>query len=444
MAYAPGLLFFGLKGEEEMTQLEAARQGIVTKEMQQVAEKERVAVEVIQQGLVEGTIVIPFNSQKTDKDPQGIGKGLSTKVSASIGTGKNSSAMENELEKLKVALSAGAHTIMDLSLGGNLDLIRRRILANCPVPIGTLPVYQAFAESFTDKGVLGIDIESMFQIIEKQAKDGVDFMGFHSAMTLETLDRMTKQGRVNDLVSWGGALLAGWMIYHERENPLYTYYDRILEIAEKYDITLSLADGLRPGCLADSLDRAQMQELIILGELVDRARAAGVQIMIKGPGHVHPNQINATIIMEKQLCQGAPYFVFGPLATDVVPGHDHITSAIGGALAAGAGADFLCYVTPAEHVRFPTIEDVREGVIAARIAAHVGDLMKGIEGAKEWDLEMSKARLPWNTTKQKEVALDPDALPEEGEQIVTKCNLCSGKCAIRTLANHLGRDAWIC
>lgn len=426
-----------------MTQLEAARQGIVTEVMVKVARQERIQVEEIQDGLAAGTIVIPFNQQKPNKEALGIGTGLRTKVSASLGTGKSSADARLELEKLEVALEAGANTIMDLSLGGNLDLIRREILTRSPVPVGTLPIYQVFAEAFENEGVLETKVDVMFEVIEKQARDGVDFMGFHSAMTLDTLTKMSKQGRVNDLVSWGGALLAGWMLYHEQENPLYTHYDRILEIAKKYDITLSLADGLRPGCLADSLDRAQLQELIVLGELVERAREAGVQIMIKGPGHVHPNQINATILMEKQLCRNAPYFVFGPLATDVAPGYDHITSAIGGAFAAGAGADFLCYVTPAEHVRFPTVDDVKEGVMAARIAAHVGDLMKGVKGAGNWDLQMSKARLPWDTKKQRQFALDPEMilLGEDSEQ---KCNLCRGKCSIKVLADYLGREPWIC
>lgn len=427
-----------------MTQLEAAQKGIVTLEMKKVAEKEGLLVEEIQRRLADGTVVIPFNPCRPGKEPQGIGKGLTTKVSASIGTNKGSNDLQNELKKLKVAIEVGTHTIMDLSLGGNLDTIRREIMRNCPVPIGTLPTYQVFAEAFENQGILEASVETMFKIVEKQAQDGVDFMGFHAAMTLETLDRMTKQGRINDLVSWGGALLAGWMLHHEQENPFYIYYDRLLELAKKYDITLSLADGLRPGCLADSLDRGQLQELIILGELVERARAAGVQIMIKGPGHVHPKQIEATVLIEKQLCQNAPYFVFGPLATDIAPGYDHITSAIGGTLAAGAGADFLCYVTPAEHVRFPTIQDVREGVVAARIAAHVGDLIKGTQGSLEWDLEMSKARYPWNTTKQRELALDPQVLTQETLEETKSCKLCQGNCAIKVLANHLGVEPWIC
>jgi len=427
-----------------MTQLEAARKGVVTPQMKTVADQEGIAVEELQRRIAAGTVVIPWNKNRLNEKPLGVGKGLATKVSASIGTAKHSQDLASELEKLQVALAVGAHSIMDLSLGGNLDEIRRTILAHSPTIVGTMPVYQLFAETMDKQSILDLKVDDIFKVIEKQAEDGVDFMGFHSAMTRETLARMNQEKRVNDLVSWGGALLAGWMLYHEEENPFYTYFDRLLEIAKRHDVTLSLADGLRPGCLKDSLDRGQVQELIILGELVDRAREAGVQIMIKGPGHVPPQQIEATILLEKQLCHGAPYFVFGPLATDVAPGYDHITSAIGGALSAGAGADFICYVTPAEHVRFPTVEDVRQGVVAARIAAHVGDLMKGIPGAWEWDLAMSEARQPWDTAKQRKLALDPEGLPKEESGEGTKCKLCQGKCAIEVLAQYLGREAWTC
>lgn len=431
-----------------MTQLEAAREGKITREMVLIAQEEGLLAEEVLAGVARGTIVIPYNKFRKTIKPVGVGQGLTTKVSASIGTAKNSNDLALELEKLEVALSVGSHTIMDLSLGGDLNLARREVLKKSSVPVGSLPLYQVFVEAFDGEGVLDFDIDRMFEIIEKQAQDGVDFMAFHCAMTLETLERMKKQGRTTNLVSWGGSLLAGWMAHHGRENPLYEHYDRLLEICRKYDVTLSLADGLRPGSLADSLDRGQVQEMVILGELVDRAREAGVQIMIKGPGHVPLNQAATTVKLMKQLCKGAPYFVFGFLSTDVAPGYDHITAAIGGAIAAMAGADFLCYVTPAEHVRFPTLEDVREGVMASRIAAHSADIAKGVKGAWEWDKAMAKARSPWNWEKQLPLAMDPEKLwamgVTTGDDGKEKCHRCGNKCAMLALSKYLGRDCGEC
>lgn len=429
-----------------MTQIKQAKSGNVTQEMKAVAEHEGVDVSVILKGVAKGTIVIPANKNRPHKSV-GIGKGLTTKVSASIGTVRNSVAYKDELEKLDYALRAGAHTIMDLSIGGDIDSTRREIISRCDRPIGTLPVYQTFVETTDKSNALDMNVEDFFKVMEKQAQDGVDFMGLHSAMTLRTLETAKIQGRLHDVVSWGGSLLAGWMLYHGKENPLYTHYDRILDIARKYDVTLSLADGLRPGCIFDSLDRAQMQELIILGELVDRTREADVQILIKGPGHAPLSHVATTIKVMKQVCSEAPYFIFGPVVSDIAPGYDHITAAMGAALSASHGADFICYVTPAEHVGIPTAEDVRTGVITSLLAAHLGDLEKGVKKAWDWELEMDKARNPWNEKRQKEIALDPtklstpDELNMEGSYVCTKCGT---KCAKKIVADYFGKEISYC
>jgi phosphomethylpyrimidine synthase len=427
-----------------MTQLQQARLGHVTAEMWAVAREEGVAEEVIVQGVAQGTIVIPANNGRRHKNV-GIGKGLTTKVSASIGTAKESDAWEDELHKLACAQQCGAHTIMDLSIGRDLDSVRRKILAECDRPLGTLPVYQAFIEAIEKSDALAMTEEDFFRIMEKQAQDGVDFMGLHCAMTLRTLETARRQGRLHDVVSWGGSLLAGWMLHHGKENPLYTHYDRILEIARKYDVTLSLADGLRPGCIFDSLDRAQVQEMIFLGELVDRTREAGVQIMIKGPGHAPLAHLETTIKLMKQACLEAPYFIFGPVVSDIAPGYDHITAAIGAAVSAAKGADFICYVTPAEHVGFPSLEDVRSGVMASLLAAHIGDLEKGSQKAWEWELAMDKARHPWDEAAQKEIALDSAKLGAsynmEGSY---QCTKCGSQCAQKVLAGYFGKSICYC
>lgn len=430
-----------------MTQLEQALQGKITEEMEEVALREKLAPEAVLALVAEGKVVIPVNKMRRYRKIVGFGSQLKTKVSASIGTAKSGQDYESELAKLVKAVAAGTDSVMDLSLGGDLDYMRREVLKRTELPVGTLPIYQTVMEASLTNGILDLAPEDLINDIEKQAKDGVDFMGLHCGMTRRTLDLAKSQGRVNDVVSWGGSLLAGWMLYHNEENPLYTYFDNILEIASKYDVTLSLADGLRPGCLADSLDRAQVQELVVLGELVDRARAAGVQIMIKGPGHAPWNHLATTVQLMKQMCQGAPYFVFGPIATDIAPGYDHITAAVGGAFAAAAGADFLCYVTPAEHVRFPTEEDVYEGVMAARVAAHIGDLAKGTNGAMDLDLAMAKARKPWNVAEQRKLALDPTKLGAANEESMEgshRCTRCADKCSMKVINEFFGQPIEYC
>jgi len=431
-----------------MTQLEAARAGKITPEMEKVAEREGVSVEFVSQGLAEGTIVIPANVNHQNLIPCGIGKGLTTKVNANIGTSSDYCDINVELQKLRIAIEAKADTVMDLSTGGNITAIRRAILAECHLPLGTVPVYQACVAAAEKTGAMvKMTADDLFAAIEEHARDGVDFITVHCGVTRSAIARLKQQHRVADVVSRGGAFLIGWMLYHERENPLYEQYDRLLEIARRYDVTLSLGDGMRPGCLADATDRAQIEELITLGELVQRAQEAGVQVMVEGPGHVPLDQIETNIRLQKSLCKEAPFYVLGPLVTDVAAGYDHITSAIGGAIAAAAGADFLCYVTPAEHLSLPDPEDVRNGVIASRIAAHAADIVKGVRGAREWDLKMSMARKRLDWEEQARLSIDP----ERARQIHQKhasagkaCSMCGGFCAMALVEQYLGVTAPRC
>ncbi|MDN5345444.1 MAG: phosphomethylpyrimidine synthase, partial [Clostridia bacterium] len=396
-----------------------------------------------------GRVVIPANKNHTNLEPCGIGRGLRTKVNANLGTSTAYPDLEPELEKLREALDAGADAVMDLSTGGDINECRRQVIAHSPVAVGTVPIYQATVEAQEKYGALvEMTADDLFRVIEMQAADGVDFITVHCGVTLEVVDRLRREGRLADIVSRGGSFLTGWMLHHGEENPLYAQYDRLLAIARRYDVTLSLGDGLRPGCLADATDRAQIQELIILGELVDRAREAGVQAMVEGPGHVPLNQVQANMLLEKRLCHEAPFYVLGPLVTDVAPGYDHITAAIGGALAAAAGADFICYVTPAEHLGLPTLTDVREGVIAARIAGHAADLAKGYPGAMEWDREMARARKALDWERQLELAIDPRKArqyrQDRNEASTVACSMCGDFCAMRLVGEYLGKPAEKC
>jgi len=411
-----------------LTQRQSALRGIVTPQMEQVAWDESRSPEEIRAGIAQGVIALPFNPLHTNCKPTGIGKGLKTKVNANIGTSVDYPRIEDELKKLEAALEAKADALMDLSTGGDISAIRKRILAACPLPVGTVPIYQAMVEDrMTEEG--------MFEVVEEQARDGVDFMTIHCGVTFESIGRLIKQPRLMEVVSRGGALMMKWIIENKEENPFYLKFDRLLEIALKYDVTLSLGDGMRPGSIIDAGDQAQFQELIILGDLTKRAWEAGVQVIIEGPGHVPYDQIESQIKMQKEVCKGAPFYVLGPLPTDVAPGYDHITAAIGGTLAAAAGADFLCYVTPTEHLGLPAPEDVREGVIASRIAAHCADIVKGIHGAKEWDRAMSKARKELNWGKQIELAIDPARARKIHELRKSKsddvCSMCGEFCAMK-------------
>jgi len=431
------------------TQMTKALAGEVTPEMEIVARKENMDPERIRKGIAEGTIVIPANINHRNLDPEGFGKGLRTKVNANIGTSTAFPDIEYELEKMYTAIEAGADAVMDLSTGPNIDECRKKIIKASKVAVGTVPIYQAAVEAIESRGsIVSMTEEDLFSVIEKHAEDGVDFITVHCGITQEVITRLRNQGRVTEIVSRGGSFITGWMLHHEKENPLYAQYDRLLDICLRYDVTLSLGDGLRPGCLADATDRAQIQELIVLGELVDRARTAGVQAMVEGPGHVPLDQIEANIKLQKQLCKEAPFYVLGPLVTDIAPGYDHIVSAIGGTVAAAAGADFLCYVTPAEHLGLPTKDDVREGVIAARIAGHAADIVKGISGAKERDLSMAVARKNLDWEKQIELSLDPlkarKYRENRNEDGTEACSMCGEYCAMKVISEFLGTHANAC
>ncbi len=424
-----------------MTQLEIARAGKVSPEMMAVAEYERLDAETIRAGVAEGTICIPRNVHHDIPRPRGIGKGLSTKVNANIGTSADFPSVEDELEKLRIAIEAGADAVMDLSTGGDLAAVRKVIVENCTVPLGTVPIYEAAVMAADNGSVVDMSEDDLFRVIERNAKDGVDFLTVHCGITRESIARLQESGRIADVVSRGGAFLVCWILGNDKENPLYTRFDDLLDICREHDVTLSLGDGFRPGCLADATDRPQIQELIILGELVDRSRKAGVQAMVEGPGHVPMNQIIANVQIQKTLCKGAPFYVLGPLVTDVAPGYDHITSAIGGAIACAAGVDFLCYVTPSEHLGLPGPDEVREGVIAGRIAAHAGDIAKGVKGAMDWDREMSIARKKLDWEKQLELAIDPAKFKKFRSERATHadgvCSMCSKYCAMKVVDEYL-------
>ncbi|NOZ25570.1 MAG: phosphomethylpyrimidine synthase ThiC [Nitrospirae bacterium] len=426
-----------------MTRMETARRGEITEEVRICAELEGIAPEALSRDIADGVTVILRNNTH-NIEPVAVGKGLRTKINANIGTSKDRISFEEEMEKLDILVKYGADAVMDLSTGGPIKDMRLLMLRKSPLPVGTVPVYEAVVRAVEAHGSMAkMTVEDLFAVIEDHGKEGVDFITVHSGLTLETVKHLRTENRILDVVSRGGAFLVEWMIYNERENPLYEYYDRLLDIARKYDMTLSLGDGMRPGCIADATDRAQVQELITLGELHQRARDAGVQSMIEGPGHVPLNQVELNIRMEKELCNGAPFYVLGPLVTDIAMGYDHITAAIGGAVAAAAGADFLCYVTPAEHIRLPSIDDVREGVIASRIAAHAADIAKGIPGALERNMEMARRRKALDWDGQMELSLDPEkvrryrseAPPTETEV----CSMCGEFCAIRTVEKALKR-----
>jgi len=431
-----------------MTQLESAKKGIISPQMEAVAKAEGLEAEFIRQGVAKGTIVIPANIQHSKLAPCGIGQGLATKVNANIGTSSDFGNIDTELEKLQVAIDSGADTAMDLSTGGDISAIRQAIIASSSLPIGTVPIYQVGIEAIEKHGaIVKITADELFAVIEKHARDGVDFVTVHCGVTRSAIAHLKQQGRVTDVVSRGGAFLIGWMFYNERENPLYEQYDRLLEIAREFDVTLSLGDGMRPGSLTDATDRAQVEELLTLGELVQRAQQAGVQVMVEGPGHLPLNHIETNVRLEKAICKEAPFYVLGPLVTDVGAGYDHITGAIGGAIAAAAGADFLCYVTPSEHLSLPGAEDVKQGVIASRIAAHAADIVKGVKGAEEWDRKMSVARKELDWEEQARLSLDPERSRQVHRKYASAgsaCSMCGGYCAMELVEKYLGVKATRC
>jgi len=425
-----------------MTQAEKARKGLLSPALRKVAAAEGVAPAVLAERVARGLVVIPFNPRHAPNRPAGIGRGLRTKVNVNLGTSRDFPHLADELRKVRISLAYGADALMDLSTGGDLRRIRKAILARTTIPLGTVPIYQAAVEAIGRRGtIVDMTEDDLFEAVESQAREGVDFMTVHSGLTLKAIDRLKKQGRVADIVSRGGAFLLAWMVHNGRENPFYARFDRLLETARRFDITLSLGDGLRPGSVLDATDRPQIEELLTLGELVKLAREAGVQVMVEGPGHVPLDQVEMNMRLEKRVCHEAPFYVLGPLVTDIAPGYDHIVSAIGGAVAAAAGADFLCYVTPAEHLGLPTDDDVREGLIASKIAAHAADIVKGVPGALERDLELARARkrLDWET--QRRLAIDPvkfAAVRKRRKSRSRACSMCGDFCAMRIVGEFLG------
>jgi phosphomethylpyrimidine synthase len=424
-----------------MTRIELAGKGIITEEMEKAALAEGISPGKLASDLAEGVTVIARNILH-DISPLGIGKGLRTKINANIGTSKDRISYEDEIRKLAVLVKYGADAVMDLSTGGAIRDMRNALMKRSSVAVGTVPVYEAVVRATEQHGhIAKMTADELFEVIEGHASEGVDFVTVHCGVTRKAIERLKEDRRILDVVSRGGAFLLEWMIYNDRENPLYEQYDRLLEIARKYDLTLSLGDGFRPGCLADATDRSQIEELVTLGELRDRALAGGVQTIIEGPGHVPLNQVELNIKMQKEICKGAPFYVLGPLVTDIGMGYDHITAAIGGAIAGAAGADFLCYVTPSEHIRLPDIDDVREGVVASRIAAHAADIAKGIPGSMEKDRKMAQYRKNLDWEGQMSLSFDPDRVREWRGQVPPSltevCSMCGEFCAIKTVERAL-------
>jgi phosphomethylpyrimidine synthase len=419
-----------------MNQLEAARQGTITPEMEMTSRLERVPAQTILEGIRAGRIVIPWNNRREVKKPCAIGEGLRAKVNANIGTSPDDCDVQNELCKLRAAIEAGTDAVMDLSTGGDLRQIRRAIVERCCVPLGSVPIYESASDAMrAGRRTSELSGDEMLAAVELHAEDGVDFVTVHCGVTFSVMEQARRLSRVTDVVSRGGAILLEWMHSNGKENPFYERFDDLLDISKKYDLTLSLGDGMRPGCLADANDAAQFGELLVIGELVRRARAAGVQVIVEGPGHVPLHLVESNVSIEKSTCDGAPFYVLGPLVTDVAPGYDHIVGAIGGALAAAKGADFLCYVTPSEHLRLPSVEDVRAGVMASRIAGHAADVARGLPGAADWDRSISEARRALDWEKELSMAIDPErartvraSSPPRDPEF---CTMCSDFCAMK-------------
>lgn len=418
-----------------ITQIDAARQGIITDAMKRVAEKERKTPEEIRARVAAGTIAIPANINHKNLDPEGVGTGLRTKVNVNLGISGDLIDPEVELEKVCVALELGAEGIMDLSNHGKTQEFRKQLLEMAPVMIGTVPMYDAIG--YLEKALISITPQDFLDVVRRHAEDGVDFVTIHAGMNRRVIESFKETGRLMNIVSRGGSLIFAWMEATGNENPFYEYYDDVLEILHEYDVTISIGDAMRPGCGYDATDAGQIAELIEIGKLTKRAWDAGVQVMVEGPGHMAIDEIAANMKLQKRLCHDAPFYVLGPLVTDIAPGYDHITAAIGGAVAASSGADFLCYVTPAEHLRLPDVNDVREGLVATKIAAHAADIAKGIPGARDRDNRMSDARRRFDWEEMFDLALDPvkpreyfESAPPTNEE---SCTMCGKMCAVRTV-----------
>ena len=424
------------------TQMDAAKKGIVTPEMEIVAAKEEMDINDLMEKTARGVVCIPANKNHTTLSPEGIGEGLRTKINVNLGISRDCADVEKELDKVRTAINMKAEAIMDLSNYGKTREMRKKILDISPAMLGTVPVYDAIG--YCEKKLKDITKDDFMRVVRQHAEDGVDFMTIHAGINRATAQIVKKNPRRMNLVSRGGALLFAWMEMTGNENPFYEYYDEVMDIFAQYDVTISLGDACRPGCIDDSTDASQVSELIVLGELTKRAWEKNVQVMVEGPGHMALNEIAANMTMQKRLCHGAPFYVLGPLVTDVAPGYDHITSAIGGAIAAANGADFLCYVTPAEHLCLPDLEDMKEGIVASKIAAHAGDIAKGVKGAREWDNTMSDARKALDWEKMFALALDPEKPRKYREGSKPReentCTMCGEQCAVRNMNRILGGE----
>ena len=427
---------------EYTTQMDAAKKGIITREMEIVANKESKNPEEIRSLVAEGKVAIPANINHKSLSPEGVGQGLKTKTNVNLGISKDCCDCDRELEKVRTALDMGAEAIMDLSNYGKTAEMRKAIVNMSTAMLGTVPIYDALG--YYDKDLKDLTAKEFLEVVEKHGQDGVDFVTIHAGLNREAVETVKRNKRLTNIVSRGGSLLFAWMEINNAENPFFEYYDELLDICAKYDITLSLGDALRPGSINDASDASQIKELITLGELTKRAWEKNVQVIIEGPGHMALNEIEANMVMQKRLCHGAPFYVLGPLVTDVAPGYDHITSAIGGAIAATYGADFLCYVTPAEHLRLPNLDDMKEGIIASKIAAHAADIAKGVKNARSWDNEMSKARADLNWERMFDLAIDPakarryraESKPHDEES----CSMCGKMCSMRTMNKILNGE----
>ncbi|MBR9646845.1 phosphomethylpyrimidine synthase ThiC, partial [Clostridium tyrobutyricum] len=421
---------------------DAAKKGIVTREMKRVAEKENMEVKKLMELIAKGQVAIPANKNHKSLDPEGVGSGLKTKINVNLGISKDCYDIDLELEKVKKAIDMKAEAIMDLSSFGKTAEFRQKVINISSAMIGTVPMYDVVG--LYDKELKDLTEKEILQVIENQAKEGVDFMTIHAGINRATAEVFKRNKRRMNIVSRGGSLIYAWMQLNNKENPFYEYFDEVLDICAKYDVTISLGDACRPGCVSDATDAVQITELIALGELTKRAWEKNVQVMIEGPGHMALNEIKANMVFEKKLCHNAPFYVLGPLVTDIAPGYDHITSAIGGAIAASYGADFLCYVTPAEHLRLPTLDDMKEGIIAARIAAHAADIAKGVKGAVEWDNKMADARqkLDWEETFK--LSIDPEKAmryrKESTPECDDTCTMCGKMCAVRNMNKVMGGE----
>jgi len=424
------------------TQMDAARKGIITPQLQTVATKEKMDPQRLRELVALGQVVIPANKNHSKLDPEGVGTGLRTKINVNLGVSKECCDLDLELAKAHKAIELKAEAIMDLSCFGKTQTFRKRLIDSSTAMIGTVPMYDAVG--LLDKALKSITVDEFFKVVETHAEDGVDFMTIHCGMNRATAERVKRNKRLTNIVSRGGSLLFAWMEMNHQENPFYEYFDRLLDICVEYDVTLSLGDACRPGSINDATDASQVEELITLGELTKRAWERNVQVMIEGPGHMAINEIAGNMMMQKRLCHGAPFYVLGPLVTDVAPGYDHITSAIGGAIAAANGADFLCYVTPAEHLRLPDMEDVKEGIIAARIAAHAADIAKGLPGARDWDNAMSVARAEVNFPRMIELAMDPEKARKYRESSKPEhedtCTMCGKMCPMKNMKKILNGE----